>query len=166
MMTLVTAPDDRTAQSLPATPGMQSDMAGGMKQMCDDRYAGEVGRMAYLEARLQISDAERPLFDHWKDVKLDSAKRHASDCNARIGAPDQDRGNPVDRMGREEDMLKQRVTDLDVERPVFAALYAALTPEQRELLSPRRPMDRNRGSSRPHRGDVGNLAPPSPPPSL
>jgi hypothetical protein len=122
--------------------------------------------MAYLEARLQLSDAERPLFDRWKDVKLDSAKRHASDCNARIGTPDRDRANPVDRMGREEDMLKQRVTDLDVERPVFAALYAALTPEQRELLSPRRPMDRNRGPSRQHPAALGDMAPPPPPPSL
>ncbi|HEV7960142.1 MAG TPA: hypothetical protein VGP01_03875, partial [Rhizomicrobium sp.] len=31
MMTLVAAPDDLTAQSLPATPGMQNDMAEGMK---------------------------------------------------------------------------------------------------------------------------------------
>lgn len=162
MLQLVAAPDDLMAQNLPATP----DMAGGMKQMCDDRYAGEVGRMAYLDARLQLSDAERPLFDHWRDVRLASAKQRTADCNSQIAAPDQDRTNPVDRMAREEDMLKQRIADLDAERPVFAALYAALTPEQRELLSPSRPMDRGRGPSRPHPNDMGGLTPPPPPPSL
>lgn len=160
VMALVAAPDDLMAQNLPTTPDMQSDMAQGMKQMCDDRYASEVGRMAYLGARLQLSDAERPLFDHWKDVTLDSAKRRASDCNSRTAAPDQDRANPVDRMGREEDMLKQRIADLDAERPVFAALYAALTPDQRELLSPpRRMMDRDRGSRRPRPMEMGNPQP-------
>jgi hypothetical protein len=163
VMTLVATPDDLMAQNL---PGMQTDMAGGMKRMCDDRYAGEVGRMAYLDARLQLSDAERPLFDHWKDGRLASAKQRAADCNSRIAAPDQDRANPVDRMAREEDMLKQRIADLDAERPAFAALYAALTPEQRELLSPSRAMDRGRGPSRPRPGDMGDLAPPPPPPSL
>jgi hypothetical protein len=51
-----------------------------------------------------------------------------------------DRGtfNLVDRMSREEDMLKRRVADLDAERPALAALYAALTPTQREALSPHR----------------------------
>jgi LTXXQ motif family protein len=165
MLELVAASDDLMAQNLPIAPGMPGDMAAGMKQMCDDRYAGEVGRMAYLDARLQLSDTERPLFDHWKDVRLASAKQRAVDCNTRIASPDQDHANPVDRMGREEDMLKQRIADLDAERPAFAALYAALTPEQRELLSPSRPMDRGRGPSHPHPNDMGGLTPP-PPPSL
>jgi hypothetical protein len=39
-------------------------------------------------------------------------------------------------MGREQDMLKKRLADLDAERPALAALYDALTPKQREALSP------------------------------
>jgi hypothetical protein len=42
-------------------------------------------------------------------------------------------------MTGEQDMLKRRLADLDAERPVLAALYGALTPQQREALSPRGP---------------------------
>ena len=114
-----------------------ADMAARRKQMCEDRYAREVGRMAYLETRLDLSQTEQPLFASWKEAKLGIAKRHSDDCGQRM-TQQRDRGtfSLVDRMGREEDMLKRRVADLDAERPALAALYAALTPAQREALSP------------------------------
>lgn len=143
MMVALSSADALLAQNLPdASPA--SDMATatgftpGLKQFCDDRYASEVGRLAYLEARLQLSETQQPLLAHWKDVRLDIAKRRAADCNARTASPDQDRADPVERMSREEAMLKQRISDLDAERPVFAALYDALTPEQRAALEPER----------------------------
>ncbi len=158
--------DFLVAQNLPDTPpnamGASRDFAPDPRQFCDERYAGEVGRMAYLEARLHLTDAEQPLFAHWKDVRLDSAKRQAADCNARTAAPDQDRADPVARMSREEAMLKQRITDLDAERPVFSALYAALAPDQRQTLAPPRPMmGRDHGPMPPR--EVGDLPPPPPP---
>ncbi len=153
------------ADAPPADMRGPGDLAMTMKQMCDDRYAGEVGHMAYLGTRLQLSDAEQPLFAHWQQVRIDIAKHRAAECSARAAAPDQDRADPVERMQREEDMLKARIADLDAERPAFAALYAALTPEQRDVLSPR-PM-RGRGMEHPGMrggpGDLGQLPPPPPP---
>jgi hypothetical protein len=156
------------AQNLPDTPpppnapGASRDFAPDPRQFCDERYAGEVGRMAYLETRLHLTDAEQPLFAHWKDVRLDAAKRQANDCAARTSA-DRDRADPVARMSREEAMLKQRIADLDAERPAFSALYAALAPDQRRTLAPPRPMmGRDRGPMpMPH--EVGDLPPPPPP---
>jgi len=118
--------------------------------------------MAYLEARLHLTDAEQPLFAHWKDVRLDSAKRQAADCASRT-SEDRDGADPVARMSREEAMLKQRIADLDAERPAFSALYAALAPDQRQTLAPPRPMmGRDHGPMRPPR-EVGDLPPPPPP---
>jgi hypothetical protein len=158
--------DPLMAQNLPDTPpnasGASRDFAPDPRQFCDERYAGEVGRMAYLETRLHLSDAEQPLFAHWKEVRLDSAKRQASDCAARTGA-DPDRADPVVRMSREEAILKQRIADLDAERPAFATLYAALAPDQRQTLAPPRPMmGRDHG---PMPREVGDLPPPAPPPA-
>jgi hypothetical protein len=159
--------DFLVAQNLPDTPppsnatGASRDFAPDPRQFCDERYAGEVGRMAYLEARLHLTDAEQPLFAHWKDVRLDSAKRQAADCSARTA--DTDRADPVARMDREEAMLKQRVTDLDAERPAFSALYAALAPDQRRTLAPPRPMMGRDHGPRPMPREVGDLPPPSPP---
>jgi hypothetical protein len=160
--------DFLVAQNLPDTPpngmGASRDFAPDPRQFCDERYAGEVGRMAYLETRLHLTDAEQPLFAHWKDVRLDSAKRQAADCAARTGA-DPDRADPVARMGREEAMLKQRITDLDAERPAFSALYAALAPDQRQTLAPPRPMmGRDHGPMPPRPDGMGDLPPPPPAP--
>ncbi|HWF63848.1 MAG TPA: hypothetical protein VN685_04475, partial [Rhizomicrobium sp.] len=101
------------------------------------------------------------LFARWKDVRLDIAKRRAADCNTHLDAADRDRADPVARMTREEETLKQRIADLDAERPAFAALYSALAPDQRLSLSPERPMMRqDRKARRPFSPD--NLPPPPP----
>ena len=155
--------DFLVAQNLPDTPpqpgkGISADFTPNPRQICDDRYAGEVGRMAYLEARLHLSDSEQPLFARWKNVRLDIAKRSAVDCNAHMALHDQDRADPVEHMRTEQTMLRQRLADLDEERPVFAALYTVLAPDQRQTLAPPRPMMMRDHGPMPH--EMGDLPPP------
>ena len=143
VMVALVAPGTILAQNSPAPPGaremrMPPDMAQNMKRMCEDDYAREAGRMAYVEARLKLTSAQQPLFARWKDVSLDIAKRRSADCAQRVMQRDRKEPSVVDRMGREEDMLKRRIADLDAERPVLGALYTALSTEQREALSPGR----------------------------
>ena len=127
------------------------DRAARRRQRCEDSYARAVGRVAYLETRLALTGAQQPLFSAWKAVRLDIAKRRADDCAQRSGTTDRANLTPVDRMDRMEDMLKRRLADLSAERPAFAALYDALTPDQRQALSGdrrgtfRRAMSRRRG---------------------
>jgi hypothetical protein len=149
VMVALVAPGTMLAQNMPSGPPRgemrdmhmpnSAEMAARMKQMCEDHYASEVGRMAYLETRLNLTQPEQPLFARWKGVKLDIAKRRTTDCGQRMAHRDRKMSTPVERMSREQDMLKKRLTDLDAERPVLAALYDALTPQQREALSPRGP---------------------------
>lgn len=159
--------DFLVAQNLPDTPpppgkGMSADFTPNPRQMCDDQYAGEVGRMAYLEARLHLNDREQPLFARWKNVRLDIARRRAADCNTHVTLHDQDHADPVAHMRTEETMLRQRLTDLDTERPVFAALYAALAPDQRQTLMPPRPMMAMRDHG-PIPREIGDMPPPPAP---
>jgi hypothetical protein len=112
-----------------------AEMTAQFKQMCEDRYAREAGRMAYLEARLSLTSSEQPLFARWKGIKLDVAKKRAADCGQQAAHIDRKISTPVERMSREQDMLKKRLADLDAERPALATLYDALTPKQREALS-------------------------------
>jgi hypothetical protein len=163
MVALLGATDLLTQNVPEAVPtaemGTPPSFGPDMRQMCDDRYASEVGRMAYLEARLHLTEAEQPLFAHWKDVRLDIAKRRSVDCTAHAVAG-QDRADPVAQMGHEEDMLKQRIADIDAERPVFSALYAVLAPDQRRTLTPPHPMiGRDRGAMPPPH-EIGELPPP------
>lgn len=126
------------AQNIPAqsTDMRATEDSAPMKDFCDDRYALEVGHMAYLETRLELNETQRPLFDRWKQVLLEAASRRAADCNQRVTLDDRESADPVARMSREEDTLKKRLSDLEAERPVFASFYQSLKPEQRQLLSP------------------------------
>ena len=143
VMVALIAPGAQLAQNSPVAPGtrdmrMSADLVAEIKRMCEDRYAGEAARMAYLEARLKLTPAQQSLFGRWKEVSLDIAKRHSADCSQRMTSRDRRDHNLVERMGREEDMLKRRIADIDAERPVLSALYNALSAEQRETLSPSR----------------------------
>ncbi|MGH6827641.1 MAG: Spy/CpxP family protein refolding chaperone [Rhizomicrobium sp.] len=126
--------------------GLRSDMTAPLtRDFCQDRHAREAGRLAYMETRLALTEAQRPLFDRWKQVMLDAAQRRAADCGQRAALQGQNRADPVARMSREEATLKGRIADLDAERPVFAAFYQSLTAGQRDLLQPRSMRARDRG---------------------
>ena len=45
-----------------------------------------------------------------------------------------ERPSVIDHLAREEDMLKDRLADLQAERPALEALYNTLTPDQRNDL--------------------------------
>jgi hypothetical protein len=124
-----------------------ADLAAFHKQRCEDGYARAVGRMAYLEARLNLTGAQQSPFSAWRTARLGIAKRQADACAQRDVSQAGQETSPVDRMARMEDRLKQRIADLDAERPAFTALYNALSPDQRKALAPQRHMMR-RGMGR------------------
>jgi len=111
------------------------DSADWHKQMCTDHYAHNVGRVAYIEAKLSLNDTQRPLFDGWKQTVLGSAKSRESSCLARephMG--EQHDHNVIERQARMQDMLQHRLADLTAEQPSLKALYDSLSPEQKQVF--------------------------------
>jgi hypothetical protein len=139
-----TASDDahKPALTKPMGPHHHSpeEMAARMKSMCADHYARAVGVLAYVEAKLQLTPAQQPLFARWKDVKLGAASARRDKCETRTADASKgkwrDGKHPsvVDRMAREEDMLKHRLAQLQAEQPALEALFNSLTPEQKMAL--------------------------------
>ena len=121
-----------------------AQMAQRFKARCEDHYARSVGGMAYLETRLNLTGQQQSLFSAWRSVRLNIARRNADACAQRDFSQMGKEMSPVDRMARMEDRLKKRVADLDTERPAFAALYNALSPEQQKALMPHHHMMRGR----------------------
>jgi len=126
-----------------------AQMAAHFKQMCQDRYAREAGELAYTEAKLALTPAQQPLFAHWKEVKLDVAKRRADACASHTRQADAKMPTLIDRMARREDMLKRRLADLDAERPALEAFYNALSAEQKREFGS--------GQDRGHRRFAGGM---------
>jgi hypothetical protein len=113
-------------------PDMMRDHAARRAQFCKDMYARKVGEMAFLEAKLSLSASQQPLFDHWKQASLDVAKQREGDCGAREGYKPGERPDVLDRLNREETMLKKRLADLDAQKPSLAAFYDSLSPQQKQ----------------------------------
>src|SRR5580704_7168279 len=126
-MTKAAPPPD--AGRMPRGPGPQgtnmpspAQSAPLHKRMCQDAYAHQVGDLAYLEAKLSLTAAQQPLFDRWKSVKLDLARRGEADCATReLPFRNPAKNNPVDIMARQEDTLKRRLAEMEAERPVLTA---------------------------------------------
>ena len=107
------------------------DPAAWHQQMCNDRFAQNAGRVAYIEARLSLTDSQRPLFDGWKQTVMGSAKARESECLAhqRQGGPHEH--SILERQARIEEMLQHRLADLTAEQPSLKALYDSLSPQQK-----------------------------------
>jgi hypothetical protein len=120
----------------PPPPGMEHGMMRGAQrgQFCQDMYAHKAGEMAFLEAKLQLNASQQPLFARWKGVSLDIAKRHEGDCTGRVqkARAAGQRPDMMQRLDREEDMLKTRLADIQAERPALDALYGALSATQKQ----------------------------------
>jgi hypothetical protein len=119
----------------PPPPGMDHRMMRGAQrgQFCQDMYARKAGEMAFLEAKLQLNASQQPLFARWKGISLDVAKRHESDCSGRVQKTRTgQRPDMLQRLDREETMLKTRLADIQAERPALNALYATLNPTQKQ----------------------------------
>jgi hypothetical protein len=104
------------------------------EQVCKFLYARKAGELAFLEAKLSLSANQAPLFARWKQASMDVAKQHQGDCAERK-RPAGSRARQlsmVERLALEEDLLKRRLADIETERPALTALYAALTPAQKQ----------------------------------
>ena len=116
------------------------------KQMCTDRYADSAGRMAYIEAKLSLTDSQRPLFDSWKQTVLGSAKAQENECLARRSQ--MAHHNILERQAHMMQRLQHRMADMTAERPSLQALYNALSPEQKKAFE--RPNQMGAGEHGPH----------------
>ena len=111
----------------------RAPMDRGREPSCSDIYADRAGEMAYLESRLSLNANQAPLFARWKQVALDIARRNQADCTAYQRNANR-MPTLLDGLAEEENMLKNRLSDLQQERPVLEAFYRALSPSQRDQL--------------------------------
>jgi len=130
------APDGGGAQQHGWHQPSPEQMAQWHTQMCKDRYAREAGKLAYLQAALSITDAQRGAFDQWRNAKLGSAKAHSDACLAHqpVRGEERGHGDALEHNAREVKMLEARLAELKSERPALEALYSSLTPEQKKVF--------------------------------
>ena len=109
------------------------DHAAWHKTVCGEIYAHQAARQAYLEAKLELTEAQRPLWTKWKQASLDAATKHRAACLEAAPKGDTLPSAP-DREAMMEKMLTAKLQTLQAARPALVALYEALTPEQKAVF--------------------------------
>ncbi|HEX3538096.1 MAG TPA: Spy/CpxP family protein refolding chaperone [Stellaceae bacterium] len=141
------------AQAGPERSGMQpTDRMGGpmggreghhgwMRQMmqmppqqrCEERLARRAGIVAYLVAKLNFNDQQRPLWDKLNAVLQTNAGRERQLCTTLKPADQRGQETMLDRINRREQFLSARLQGLQQAKPALEQLYNSLTPEQKAI---------------------------------
>lgn len=101
-----------------------------IKKMCVEHFARSAGKRAYLEAKLQLTSEQQPLWDKWAAASAAGSAAMRDDCMAAVPAKDA-KPTALDRDSRVEKLLSDKLDALKTARPALEALYQSLTPEQR-----------------------------------
>jgi hypothetical protein len=107
-------------------------------EFCRERYARRAGFLGYLQAKLDLTDAQRPLWDKYEQAVLDVAKKQRQTCLDNVGTKWSDM-TMLDRRQRMEQMLKAALDGLQATDQPLQALYQTLTPEQHQVMDHPRP---------------------------
>jgi hypothetical protein len=94
------------------------------------------GHLAFLEAELKISDAQRPLWTAFAQATRLNAEKHNG---MAAMAPKPDAG-PVDRLAHQEHALAARLDGVRAMKAALTPLYAALNVEQKKTFAELLPM--------------------------
>jgi len=123
-------------------PGMQPGMQQAElpkspvefhKLMCSEHFARESGKMAYLEAKLNLTDKQKTAWSKYSAVQLQSAAQQRDVCLSLTPKTDA-KPSALEIQAMQEKELTQRLQALQAERPALQALYELLSPEQKAIL--------------------------------
>ncbi|HVI51008.1 MAG TPA: Spy/CpxP family protein refolding chaperone [Candidatus Sulfotelmatobacter sp.] len=129
-----------SAETAPPAPDHQmakqpseKDLAAWHKTMCSERYAHESGHLAYLQARLELTDKQIPAWVKWAQIQTQSAEKERDACLSMAPKGDA-KPSIVEREADMEKHLSLRLQSIQASRPALQNLYDVLTPEQRAVL--------------------------------
>jgi len=100
------------------------------QKMCTERYARKAARLAYLEAKLALSEQQRAAWTKWRQTKVDAAEQRRAACLQHQPGEGAKR-TALERESRIEKMLSTRLQQLQASRPALQALYDSLSAEQK-----------------------------------
>ena len=102
------------------------------QERCTDRLARRAARRAYVEAKLNLTAQQQPLWDKVQSVAQSEEQKERQLCAAlKPGA----QPSMLDRMDRMQQFLTARLEGLQAAKPAVQALYQALTPEQQAIFN-------------------------------
>ncbi len=107
------------------------------KAFCEDRLARRIGHRAYLKARLDLKADQMSAWDAFQKAADEASAKEKARC-ASLPTEMKEPPTLIQRLDRQEAMMKARLESLQLVKPTLVALYDKLSPEQKAVLD--RPM--------------------------
>ena len=111
------------------------DFAAMHKNMCEDHAAHTAAKLAYVEAKLSLTDAQKPLFAKWRQAVMDSVTKQKTACLAEAPPKPDAKPTVLEHEQKEEAMLQARLQMLQGTRPALEAFYNSLTDAQKDSFN-------------------------------
>ena len=105
------------------------------QQACVDRIARHAGFVTAIGFKLNLTDAQKPLWDKVVAATQAAQANEAKTC-AVLPASADDRGKMtiIDRLNHRQAMMQAQLQGLQQSMPAVQALYQTLSPEQKALV--------------------------------
>lgn len=104
------------------------------QQRCEERLARRAGIVAYVVAKLDLNEQQKPLWDKLQPILQSNADRERQLCTSLGSADQRDQETMLDRIKRREQFLSARLQGLQQAQPALEQLYNALTPDQKAIV--------------------------------
>jgi LTXXQ motif family protein len=106
-------------------------MRGNPQEQCVDRLARRAARRAYVEAKLDLTAEQRPLWDKVQSIAESEQQKERQLCDLlKPGG----QSTALERMDRAQQFLSARLDALQSAKPAVQALYQSLTPDQKAVF--------------------------------
>jgi hypothetical protein len=129
------APPNAPEAAPPATMAERhhGDMGAWHKDMCTEHYARTASHLAYLQAKLGLSEQQAAAFGKWRQAVLDQSTKERAAC-LEMTPKGNAKPTMLDREAHLEKMLAAKLQSLQATRPALEAVYEGLTAEQKTIF--------------------------------
>jgi hypothetical protein len=103
------------------------------RNMCLNQTAKRIGQRAYLKARLDLKPEQMNQWNAFEKASDEASAKQKARC-ATLPAEVKMPVSLTDRLNMQEDAMKARLEAIQAVKPSLTALYASLTPEQKEIM--------------------------------
>jgi hypothetical protein len=105
------------------------------QQACVDHIAKRAGFVASIGFKLNLTDAQKPLWDKVVTASQTAQAAEKQTCMALPASADaRDKETIIDKMSHRQQMMQAQLQGLQQTGPAVQALYQALTPDQKAIL--------------------------------
>jgi len=105
------------------------------QQACVDHIAKRAGFVATIGFKLNLTDAQKPLWDKVVAATQAAQANEQKTCSALpAAAADRTKETIIDKMNHRTQMMQAQLQGLQQSEPAVQALYQALTPDQKAII--------------------------------